>query len=72
MGHNFESSRPEHSIQHMRIPSSHASADQKLDKKGRSPMIGQLPSEAGLSMPDLEPMVSGSGHGDSEYTGGGF
>jgi len=69
MGHNFESSRPEHMIMHKRIPSSHAHQDQKLDKMGRSPMIGQLPSDAHLESPELEPMVDGSGHGDSEYGG---
>jgi len=67
MGHNFEQSRPDHQIMHKRIPGSHASQDQKFDKMGRSPMAGQLPSEAGLASPELEPMVSGSGHGDSEY-----
>ncbi len=67
MGHDSEMSRPEHQIHHKRIPDGHAHLDQKLDKGMRSPMLGQLPQEAGLESP--ETATEGSGHGDSGYGG---
>lgn len=69
MAHSFEQSRPDHMVMEKHIPAGHAHLDQKLDKGMRSPMISQLPMEAGLSMPENAPGVDGSGHGDSEYGG---
>jgi len=66
MSHSFETSRPEHVIHEMHRPDGHAHLDQKYDKQMRSPMIGQLPMEAGLETPSTT-VEGGSGHGDSGY-----
>jgi hypothetical protein len=70
MGHSFEKSGPGDSIMNMHRPEGHAHLDQKLDKGMRSPMLAQLPVEAGLVSPETSAQ-SGSGHGDSGYTGQG-
>ncbi len=62
MSHSHEMSRPEHQIMHKHIPEGHAHLDQKYDKGMRSPMLSQLPTEAGLGSPELEPGV-GQGEG---------
>jgi len=54
----------------MHRPEGHAHLDQKLDKGMRSPILGQLPMDAGLVSPETSEQ-SGSGHGDSGYTGQG-
>lgn len=69
MGHSFEQSRPEHMVIEKHIPEGHAHLDQKLDKGMRSPMVSQLPMEAGLSQPEDAPGINGAGHGSSEYGG---
>ena len=71
MSHSFEQPGPGDGIHEMRRPEGHAHLDQKLDKGMRSPMIGQLPMNAGLESPS-ESAQNGSGHGDSGYTGSGF
>jgi hypothetical protein len=43
MPHGFDQSRPEHTVHHIRMPQGHAHLDEKHDKLGRSPMVGQLP-----------------------------
>lgn len=70
MSHSFEQSGPGDSIMEMRRPEGHAHLDQKHDKGMRSPMLSQLPMDAGLASPETSAQ-SGSGHGDSGYTGGG-
>lgn len=70
LSHSFEQSGPGDSIMEMRRPDGHAHLDQKLDKGMRSPWVGQLPMDAGLESPATSGQ-SGSGHGDSGYTGGG-
>lgn len=67
MGHSFEQSRPDHQIMEKSIPSGHAHLDQKYDKGMRSPMVSQLPMDAGLVPPGNAPGLNGGGHGDSEY-----
>lgn len=71
MGHSFEKSQPGHQIHEMHRPDGHAHLDQKYDKGMRSPMIGQLPMEAGLESPATS-AESGSGHDDHGYSGGGL
>lgn len=66
MGHSFEKPQPGHQIHEMHRPDGHAHLDQKYDKGMRSPMIGQLPMEAGLETPGTTEQ-GGSGHGDSGY-----
>jgi hypothetical protein len=68
MGHSFEQAGPGDSIRNMHRPEGHAHLDQKLDKGMRSPMLSQLPGGAGLESPETSEQ-SGSGHGDSGYTG---
>lgn len=65
MSHSFESSRPEHQIHEKRIPAEgHAHLDQKYDKGMRSPMLGQLPMESGLSSPEV---AGGAGTGEGGF-----
>jgi hypothetical protein len=71
MGHSFEKSQPGHQIHEMRRPDGHAHLDQKYDKGMRSPMLGQLPQEAGLESPSTS-AEDGSGHDDHGYSGGGM
>lgn len=70
MSHSFEQSGPGDTIMNLRRPEGHAHLDQKLDKGMRSPMLAQLPMEAGLASPATSSQ-DGSGHGDSGYSGGG-
>lgn len=70
MGHSFEQSMPHHVIHEMHRPDGHAHLDQKYDKGMRSPMIGQLPMEAGLESPSNS-AEGGTGHGDTGYHDGG-
>lgn len=70
LGHSFEQSGPGDSIMNLHRPEGHAHLDQKLDKGMRSPMLAQLPQDAGLETPATSSQ-SGSGHGDSGYHGGG-
>jgi len=58
MAHKFESDRPEHRVHNMRIPTNHSHLDQKHDKMGRSPMIGQLPMENGLESASPAPELN--------------
>lgn len=70
MPHSFEQSGPGDTIHNFTRPDGHAHLDQKLDKGMRSPWVGQLPMDAGLESPATSSQ-SGSGHGDSGYSGGG-
>jgi hypothetical protein len=70
MGHSFEQSGPGDTIMNMHRPEGHAHLDQKLDKGMRSPILSQLPMDAGLVSPETSAQT-GSGHGDSGYSGSG-
>lgn len=67
MSNSFEQSRPDHMIIPQQRPQGHAHMDQKYDKGMRSPMVGQLPMDAGLEMPESDTL--GSGHDDHGYGG---
>lgn len=58
MSDTFEQSQPGHMIIEKQMPSGHAYLDQKLDKGMRSPMAGQLPTDAGQAMPEIAPGLS--------------
>lgn len=63
MAHQFEQDRPDHKVHHMHIPEHHAHMDQKFDKGGRSPMVGQLPIDSGMESPEVSPGVNGDSGG---------
>lgn len=70
MPHSFEQSGPGDMIMNLSRPDGHAHLDEKHDKAGRTPWLGQLPQEAGLESPEVSSQ-GGSGHMDSGYSGGG-
>lgn len=54
MPHNFEQDRESHRIHNIKMPQGHAHMDEKHDKMGRSPMVGQLPMMNGLESPQTD------------------
>lgn len=54
MAHDFEKSRPEHTIHNVHMPMGHGHLDQKLGKGMRAPIVGQLPMANGLESPTVD------------------
>lgn len=53
MPFNFEQDREDHKIHHIKMPQGHAHMDEKHQKMGRSPIVGQLPMDNRTESPQV-------------------